>query len=191
MGEHARVIDDDGQDVIPGSGRRGMLAVGGPIPVGYYNDPEKTAATFRMIDGRVWSVPGDLATVEADGSIRLLGRGSACINTAGEKVYPEEVEETLKLHPSVLDANVVGVADDKWGQSVVAVVSLRGVGSGVPAPDEAALIAHVKTHIAGYKCPKRVFVVDEVRRGPNGKPDYRWASQVVDSELSPVVGRGD
>ncbi len=191
LGEHARVIDDDGQDVIPGSGRRGMLAVGGPIPVGYYNDPEKTAATFRMIDGRVWSVPGDLATVEADGSIRLLGRGSACINTAGEKVYPEEVEETLKLHPSVLDANVVGVADDKWGQSVVAVVSLRGVGSGVPAPDEAALIAHVKTHIAGYKCPKRVFVVDEVRRGPNGKPDYRWASQVVDSELSPVVGRGD
>ena len=101
------------------------------------------------------------------------------------------MEETLKLHPSVLDANVVGVADDKWGQSVVAVVSLRGVGSGVPAPDEAALIAHVKTHIAGYKCPKRVFVVDEVRRGPNGKPDYRWASQVVDSELSPVVGRGD
>ncbi len=176
LGEHARVIDDDGVDVVPGSGQRGLLAVGGPIPIGYYKDPEKTAATFRTIDGRVWSVPGDFATVEDDGTVRLLGRGSACINTAGEKVYPEEVEEVLKLHPGISDANVLGVPDEKWGQSVVAVVSPT---DGAAVPDEAALIAHTKSHLAGYKCPKRVVLVDEVRRGPNGKPDYRWAAEVV------------
>ncbi len=199
LGEHAKVIDDDGRDVVAGSGQRGLLAVGGPIPIGYYNDPEKTAATFRIIGGRVWSVPGDFATVEADGTIRLLGRGSACINTAGEKVYPEEVEETLKLHPAVIDANVVGIADDKWGQAVVAVVSLDPAAAQVekaaqidPAQvDEAALIAHTKSHLASYKCPKHVVVVDEVHRGPNGKADYRWAVQVVGSALSPVVGRTD
>jgi 3-oxocholest-4-en-26-oate---CoA ligase len=185
LGEDARVIDDDDVDVVPGSGQRGLLAVGGPIPIGYYKDPEKTAATFRTIDGRVWSVPGDYATVEADGTVRLLGRGSACINTAGEKVYPEEVEETLKLHPAVTDANVVGVADEKWGQSVVAVVSLALPADGSALPDDAALIAHTKTHLSGYKCPKRVVVVDEVRRGPNGKPDYRWAADVV--AAAPVV----
>ena len=176
LGEHARVIDDDGVDVVPGSGQRGLLAVGGPIPVGYYKDPEKTAATFRTIDGRVWSVPGDFATVEADGTVQLLGRGSACINTAGEKVYPEEVEEVLKLHPSLSDANVLGVPDEKWGQSVVAVVAPV---DGATAPDEADVIAHAKAHLAGYKCPKRVVVVDRVQRGPNGKPDYRWAAAVV------------
>lgn len=179
LGEDARVIDEDGLDVVPGSGERGLLAVGGPIPIGYYKDPEKTAATFRTIDGRVWSVPGDYATVEADGTVRLLGRGSACINTAGEKVYPEEVEETLKLHPAVADANVLGVPDEKWGQSVVAVVALVPGTDGVEPPDGAALIAHTKSHLSGYKCPKRVVVVDEIRRGPNGKPDYRWAAEVI------------
>ena len=182
LGEHARVITEDGADVVPGSGERGLLAVGGPIPVGYYNDPEKTAATFRTIDGRVWSVPGDYATVEADGTIRLLGRGSACINTAGEKVYPEEVEEVLKLHPHVVDANVVGVPDEKWGQAVAAVVSVAS--NGHQAPDEAELVTHAKSHLAGYKCPKRVVVVDEVRRGPNGKPDYRWAAAVLQEAAS-------
>lgn len=176
LGEHARVIDDDGNDVVPGSGKRGLLAVSGPIPVGYYKDPEKTAATFRTIDGAVWSVPGDFAIVEADGTVRLLGRGSACINTAGEKVYPEEVEEVLKLHPFVNDANVVGVADEKWGSAVVAVVSVSDAGS---PPGEAELVAHTKDHLAGYKCPKRVVVVEQVRRGPNGKADYRWAAEVA------------
>ena len=182
LGEHARVIDDHDRDVEPGSGQRGLLAVGGPIPVGYYKDPEKTAATFRTIDGRVWSVPGDPATVEADGTIRLLGRGSACINTAGEKVYPEEVEEVLKLHPSVRDANVVGVPDERWGQAVVAVVSLRDDGGNDGSgPDAAALIAHARAHLAGYKCPKRVVFVADVRRGPNGKADHRWAAEVARS----------
>jgi len=176
LGEHARVFTEAGDEVTPGSGERGLLAVGGPIPVGYYKDPDKTAATFRSFAGRVWSVPGDWAVVEADGTIRLLGRGSACINTAGEKVYPEEVEETLKLHPDVADANVVGMADEKWGQSVNAVVSLAP-GRNV-APE--ALIAHCKQHLAGYKCPKRVLVVDRVHRGPNGKPDYRWATAQLD-----------
>jgi 3-oxocholest-4-en-26-oate---CoA ligase len=177
LGEHATVLDDDGDEVAPGSGRVGMLAVGGPIPIGYYKDPDKTAATFRRVGERVWSIPGDHATVEADGTITLLGRGSACINTAGEKVYPEEVEEVLKLHPAVEDVNVVGVPDDRWGQAVVAVVSFD---DGAPdRPDEAALIAHAKEHLAGYKCPKRVVVVDRVHRGPNGKADHRWARQVA------------
>ena len=128
----------------------------------------------------MWSVPGDYATVESDGTIRLLGRGSACINTAGEKVYPEEVEEILKLHPSVLDANVVGVADEKWGQSVTAVLSLIPGLDPATAPGERELIEHTKEHLAGYKCPKRIVVVDHVQRGPNGKPDYTWAAAVVD-----------
>ncbi len=182
LGEHAQVFAEDGHAVVPGSGERGLLAVGGPIPVGYYKDESKTAGTFRTFAGRVWSVPGDFATVEADGTIVLLGRGSACINTAGEKVYPEEVEEALKTHPAVHDANVVGLPDEKWGQSVTAVVSLTG---GAAQPDEAALvdeaglIAWVKERLAGYKCPKRIVVVDHVQRGPNGKPDYRWATDVA------------
>jgi len=179
LGEHARVIDDDGSDVVPGSGQRGLLAVGGPIPIGYYRDPEKTAATFRNLNGQIWSVPGDFATVEADGTIQLLGRGSACINTAGEKVYPEEVEEVFKLHQAVLDVNVVGLADDKWGQSVNAVVSLRHGLQYELRPQPEALIAYAKSRLAGYKCPKRVLIVDEVKRGPNGKPDYQWATAAL------------
>ena len=175
LGEHAAVFGEDGEPVTPGSGDVGVLAVGGPIPVGYYKDPEKTAATFRTFGGRVWSVPGDFATVDADGTIHLLGRGSVCINTAGEKVYPEEVEEVLKLHPAVRDANVVGLPDEKWGQSVTAVVAAEE-GATV---DPAALIAHCKEHLAGYKCPKRVVTVDRVLRGPNGKADYRWATEVA------------
>ncbi len=171
LGEGATVLTDDGRSVVPGSGEVGMLAVGGPIPIGYYKDPEKTAATFRSVGDRVWSIPGDFATVEADGTIQLMGRGSVCINTAGEKVYPEEVEETLKLHPAVLDANVVGVPDDKWGQAVTAVVGLVD-GSTVTTEE---LVAHCHTTLAGYKCPKDVVVVPAIVRGPNGKADYRWA----------------
>lgn len=191
LGEHARVFDEQGREVEPGSGERGLLAVGGPIPIGYYKDPDKTAGTFRTFAGRVWSVPGDYATVEADGTIRLLGRGSACINTAGEKVYPEEVEEALKLHPSVRDANVVGLPDEKWGQSVVAVVSLVGGLAGPGAPDAPALIAHTKAHLAGYKCPKRVVLVDEVHRGPNGKPDYKWATAVATEAIDALGSAAD
>ena len=175
LGEHAAVVTEDGRHVEPGSGEQGLLAVGGPIPVGYYKDPEKTAATFRTIDGRLWSIPGDHATVESDGTITLLGRGSACINTGGEKVYPEEVEEVLKEHPAVHDANVVGLPDEQWGQRVCAVVSLE--------PGHAAgaeeLRDHCHAELAGYKCPKELVVVDRVQRGPNGKPDYRWAAGVL------------
>jgi 3-oxocholest-4-en-26-oate---CoA ligase len=181
LGESARVFSEDGREVVPGSGERGLLAVGGPIPVGYYKDPEKTAGTFRTFGGRVWSVPGDYATVETDGTITLLGRGSACINTAGEKVYPEEVEEILKLHPAVRDANVVGLPDEKWGQAVTAVVSLE---PRFAPPSERELIEHAKAHLAGYKCPKRVVVVEQVQRGPNGKADHRWAARVALESVS-------
>jgi len=175
LGEHAKVFTEEGEEVLPGSGITGVLAVGGPIPIGYYKDPDKSAGTFRTFAGRVWSVPGDFATVEEDGTIKLLGRGSVCINTAGEKVYPEEVEETLKLHPLVHDANVVGLPDEKWGQSITAVVSLS---EPVAATDdlESDLISYCKGLLAGYKCPKRIVLVDQVLRGPNGKADYKWAN---------------
>ena len=176
LGEHARVFTEDGVEVEPGSGVVGVLAVGGPIPIGYYKDTEKTAGTFREFGGRVWSVPGDFATVEEDGTIKLLGRGSVCINTAGEKAYPEEVEEALKLHPAVHDANVVGLPDERWGQSVTGVVALE---ADVEGTDDvlADVIASTKQHLAGYKCPKRLVVVERIQRGPNGKADYRWATR--------------
>jgi acyl-CoA synthetase (AMP-forming)/AMP-acid ligase II len=177
LGRHAAVFTEDGRRVEPGSGERGLIAIGGPIPVGYYKDPDKTAATFRTFGGQIWSVPGDWATVEEDGTIRLLGRGSVCINTGGEKVFPEEVEEVLKEHPDVRDANVVGVPDPRWGEAVTAVVSLVD-GSTVEAAD---LVAHCRATLAGYKCPKRVIIVDEVLRSPNGKADYRWARTVAQS----------
>jgi fatty-acyl-CoA synthase len=177
LGEHAKVFTEDGREVEPGSGEHGLVVVGGPIPIGYYKDPDKSAGTFREFGGRVWSVPGDWATVDADGTIQLLGRGSVCINTAGEKVYPEEVEETLKLHPAVADANVVGVPDDKWGQAVSAVVGLEP-GASV-TPEE--LREHCRQTLAGYKCPKTFTFVDAVRRGPNGKADYRWAASVAEA----------
>jgi acyl-CoA synthetase (AMP-forming)/AMP-acid ligase II len=170
--------------VVPGSGEQGLLAVGGPIPLGYYKDPDRTAGTFRTVGGRLWSIPGDHATVEADGTITLLGRGSVCINTAGEKVYPEEVEETLKLHPAVVDANVVGLPDERWGQAVTAVVAVR------PGDEVATseLIAHCKVHLAGYKCPKAVVSVEQVQRGANGKPDYRWATEVATAAAAAAAG---
>ena len=145
------------------------MAVTGWIPLGYYKDEAKTAQVFREIGGRRWSIPGDLATVDADGTIRLLGRGSNCINTAGEKVFPEEVEEALKTHPTVADAAVVGVPHERFGQAIVALV--EPVGRARPDPDE--LTVHVKGRLAGYKAPKLVSVMDSVGRGPNGKLDYR------------------
>jgi acyl-CoA synthetase (AMP-forming)/AMP-acid ligase II len=176
LGEHTRVFTDDGREVQPGSGEEGRLALGFPLPLGYYKDPLKTEAAFPTIAGRRWSIPGDHATVEADGTIVLLGRGSACINTGGEKVYPEEVEEALKAHPAVVDANVVGLADEKWGQAVVGVVALV---DGAGPLDPGDLIAHTRTLLAAYKTPKRIVFVDRVQRGANGKPDYRWAREVA------------
>ena len=145
------------------------MAQRGRTPVGYYKDPEKSAATFAMIDGVRYSIPGDWAEVEADGTVKLLGRGSQCINTGGEKVYPEEVEEVLKQHPAVADAAVVGLPDERFGEVVTALVE--------PHPghsvDQAELIGHVKLHLAAYKAPKQVIEVASVGRAANGKLDYR------------------
>ena len=166
------VLDDDLRPVAPGSGVVGRLARRGRIPLGYHKDPERTAATFPVVDGVRWSVPGDLATVEEDGTVTVLGRGSVSINTGGEKVHPEEVETALKAHPSVFDAVVVGVPDDRWGQRVAAVVQLR---EGAPEPSVEELAEHVRGSLAGYKVPRSLVVVDAVVRSPAGKADYRWA----------------
>ena len=147
------------------------MARRGNIPIGYYKDPEKTEATFPVIDGVRYAMPGDFATIEADGRITLLGRGSVSINSGGEKIFPEEVEAAVKSHPDVYDCTVVGVPDDRWGQRVVAVVQLRPGSS--PTLDE--IQAHCRTKIAGYKVPRELKVVDDFVRSPSGKPDYRWA----------------
>lgn len=168
LGDDARVITEDGRDVVAGSGEPGLVAVGGPQPLGYYKDPEKTAKTFRVIDGKRYSIPGDWATVEADGTLLLLGRGSVCINTGGEKVFPEEVEEALKTHTAVRDVLVVGVPDDRFVEAICAVVELNGV----TRPEPAELIAHVKERLAGFKAPRHVLIVESVGRAPNGKADY-------------------
>jgi fatty-acyl-CoA synthase len=173
------VVTDDGEVAEPGDGRIGMLGVGGAIPLGYYKDPEKTGATFRTVNGRRYSIPGDYATVETDGTITLLGRGSACINTGGEKVYPEEVELALRAHPSVFDCVVVGVADDRWGEMVVALVE--------PANgtlDERALAEHCRATLAGYKVPKRFVRVDSLQRSPAGKADYKLLREVAAREVT-------
>jgi fatty-acyl-CoA synthase len=168
----ARIISDDGRMIEPGSGETGRLASPSAM-IGYYKDPKKTQEIITEIDGVHYVVPGDYAAYEDDGSIRLLGRGSTCINTAGEKVYPEEVEETLKLHPLVIDCLVIGQPDNRYGQRVVALVA-------VAAPvDTAEILSHARNLIAGYKVPKEVFLTDAVQRAPNGKPDYEWAKSVV------------
>jgi acyl-CoA synthetase (AMP-forming)/AMP-acid ligase II len=173
MDANTAVLDDDLRPIEPGSDRIGKLARRGHIPLGYYNDPEKTAETFVEVEGVRWVLPGDLASVEADGSVRLHGRGSASINTGGEKVFPEEVESALMAHEAVQDVLVVGVPDDRWGERVVAVVQPRA------ACDVSfeALQAHAREHLAGYKVPRAVVVVDAVVRAPNGKPDYAWARE--------------
>ena len=172
----AVVIDDEtGRPAERGSGVVGMLAVSGPIPAGYWKDEAKTAQTFRTIDGVRHSVPGDYATIDADGTVHLLGRGSVCINTGGEKVYPEEVEVAARSHPGVLDCNAVGVPDERFGQVVTLVASRT---PGTDATDD-EVIAHVKQRLASYKAPRRVVWVDGVYRSPSGKSDYRWASGVA------------
>ena len=183
LGENAFVIDEHGVPVVPGSGQVGRVAVRGHLPLGYHKDPEKTAAVFPTIDGVRCSVPGDHAVVEADGSITLLGRGSTSINTGGEKVFPEEVEEALKSHADVHDAVVVGVPDPRFGQAVAAVVALRpGAGAG---RDE--LVAHVRERLAAYKAPRHLLLTDSVGRGPNGKADYVATRKQLDEWLAGTV----
>jgi fatty-acyl-CoA synthase len=179
IGDNVKVFTPEGREIAPGSGEVGMIARGDPLPDGYYKDQAKTDATFRVFGGVRYSVPGDFCTVEADGTITLLGRGSGCINTAGEKVFPEEVEEVLKLHPDIEDALVVGVPDEKWGQSVTGVIELRGGA----AFDEVELREHVRKHLAGYKTPKRLIPVPRMFRAPNGKSDYKAARNLALKEL--------
>ena len=177
MNDQNTVLTDDLQPAAVGE--VGKLARRGHIPLGYYKDPEKTAATFPVVDGVRWSVPGDHARLEDDGTITVLGRGSVSINTGGEKVYPEEVEGALKGHPDVFDAVVVGVPDDRWGERVVAVV--QGRDGAKPSLD--VLAEHLRQVIAGYKTPRNVVYVDQITRSPSGKPDYRWAKTVATREL--------
>ena len=174
LGPNCRVFDVNDQPVGPGG--EGYLAVGGPQPVGYHNDPDKTAATFRVIDGVRYSFPGDVCTVGPDGAIHLLGRGSNCINTAGEKVFPEEVEEAAKTHPAVRDCLVVGLDDPKWGQAVAALVEAEN-----GSVDAEKLRAYLKDgRLAGYKVPKRVVIVPSIERKANGKADYPAARALFD-----------
>ena len=186
MGDDTLVLDDHLQPVAPGSGAVGRVARRGRVPLGYYKDPVKSAATFPVVGGERWAVPGDLALVEEDGTITLLGRGSVSINTGGEKVFPEEVEAVLKSHPAVFDAVVVGVPDDRWGQRVTAVVALRpeavgGSGSGLSLEE---LAMHARRSLAGYKVPRSLVVVDAIVRSPSGKPDYRWAKTEAERRLA-------
>ena len=179
LGDRCRVFDEDDNPVEPGSGIAGLVAIGPPNPLGYYKDTAKSARTFKVIGGVRYSIPGDWCVVEADRTLTLLGRGSACINTAGEKVFPEEVEEALKTHPSVEDALVVGLPDEKWGQAVTGVVRLT---DGC-AFDEDALRAHVRRSLAGYKTPKRVVVTTETIRASNGKADYPTAKAIAEAAI--------
>jgi fatty-acyl-CoA synthase len=176
-----KVFTDDDREVQPGSDEVGMVAAGGNVPLGYYKDPEKSARTFRVIDGVRYSFPGDFAKVAADGSLILLGRGSQVINTGGEKVFPEEVEEAVKRVDGVVDCLVVGLPDEKFGQAVTAVVSLADGATVDHASIGASIIASVKQDLAGYKAPKSVIVVDQVPRAPNGKADYRRAMEYAEA----------
>jgi acyl-CoA synthetase (AMP-forming)/AMP-acid ligase II len=173
------VFDEDWKPIPHGTGKVGVLGVSGVGPLGYHGDAEKSAATYRMIDGVRFTVPGDYALVDADGTLHLLGRGSVCINTGGEKVYPEEVEEAAKLHPAVVDCNAVGVPDDRLGEAVTLVVALKPGAEAEPGE----IIDFVKGHIAGYKAPRHVVMVDEIRRSGSGKADYRWAKAAAADAL--------
>ena len=179
IGEHCKVFSEDGREIEPGSDEPGLIARGGAVPLGYYKDEKKTAETYRTINGVRYAIPGDWCTVAKDGTLTLLGRGSNCINSAGEKIYPEEVEEALKAHAGVRDALVVGVPDDKWGQAVTGIVEL--VDGASPTEDE--LRAFVRTQLAAYKAPKRVLVTDDLKRAPNGKADYKSVRKFAFSQL--------
>lgn len=177
------VLDEDGNEVKPGSGVRGLIAKKGNIPVGYYKDEKKTAETFKTFNGIRYAIPGDYAEVEPDGTVTMLGRGSQSINSGGEKIYPEEVEAALKGHPDVFDALVVGVPDERYGQCVAAVVHRRPG----TTPTLAELDTFVRREIAGYKVPRKIWWVDDIHRTPAGKPDYRWAKDVTEERAADEV----
>jgi acyl-CoA synthetase (AMP-forming)/AMP-acid ligase II len=176
INDRTAVFDEDLKPVVPGSGVVGRVAQKGRIPLGYYGDPEKTAKTFVTIDGERWVLPGDMALVEEDGTMHFLGRGSICINSGGEKIYPEEVENAIKTHPALQDAVVAGIPDERWGQKVAAVLQVK---EGHPAPTQEELEAHLASHIARYKLPRFISYVDLMQRSPSGKPDYKWATKVL------------
>jgi len=169
------VLDDDFEPVAPGSGVVGRVALKGRIPLGYYNDPEKTVKTFVEAGGERWVLPGDMGTIDADGTVIVFGRGAVCINSGGEKIYPEEVESAVKAHPDVYDAVIVGVPDERWGERVAAIVQPRPGTN----PTLQSIQEHSRTLIAGYKIPREVHVVDQMVRHPSGKPDYPWARGVA------------
>ncbi|MDI9915539.1 acyl-CoA synthetase [Rhodococcus sp. IEGM 1379] len=174
------VVDDDNRILAPGSGAEGWLAKLGNVPLGYYNDPVKSAEIFRVVDGGRAVVTGDRARIEDDGSVTLLGRGNMVVNTGGEKVFVEEVEAVVKAHPDVYDATVIGVPDERWGNRVAAVVRMR---EGVEADFE-SIEKHTRSHLAGYKIPRVFWTATEVVRAPSGKPDYRWAKEYSQSQQS-------
>ena len=178
--ETTAVLDEEMKPLPPGTGVIGMLARKGRIPLGYYKDEEKTARTFIESDGTRWVIAGDMALIEADGTITLLGRGSNCINSGGEKIFPEEIEAALRSHEKVFDAIVVGVPDERFGERVAAVVQAR---PGAP-PTLEELKEHCRTHVAGYKVPRELHLVDEIQRQPSGKPDYKWAKSIATGETS-------
>jgi acyl-CoA synthetase (AMP-forming)/AMP-acid ligase II len=170
------------QQVVAGGricavGETGFVARTGNTPVGYYNDPEKTAEVFQTLEGKLWAVSGDAARLDADGRITVFGRGSTCINSGGEKIFPEEVEEALRSHPAVFDAVVAGQADSRWGERVVAVLSPR---QGVEKPSLSDLKNSLCAKLAGYKLPRALVWVDEIRRSPAGKQDYQWAKSMAE-----------
>jgi 3-oxocholest-4-en-26-oate---CoA ligase len=179
MNPHTTVLDDQLRPVAPGSGVVGRVALSGRVPLGYYKDPVKTREVFVEVGGTRFVMPGDMAVVNEDGTVTVLGRGSVCINSGGEKIFPEEVEAAVTSHPDVLDAVVVGVPDERWGEAVAAVVA--------PRPGRAvtldALRAHCDERIARYKLPRLLVDVPEVVRSPSGKPDYGWARDVATRRL--------
>ncbi|HYI60829.1 MAG TPA: AMP-binding protein [Acidimicrobiales bacterium] len=183
LGDHTAVLDHEGSPLVPGidTGRIGLIARRGHIPLGYRNDPVRTAQTFPVLDGVRWAVPGDLGRVEDDGTVTLLGRGASSINTGGEKVFPDEVEAVLKAHPTVFDAAVVGVPDERWGERVTAVVAPRAGAT----LDRADLEAHCRDHLAAFKVPRRLVEVAAVRRLPSGKADHAWVRAVARTGPAP------
>ena len=182
-GQGATVLDMDTLEVLkPGSKKQGVVARTGFIPLGYYKDPHKTAETFVIAaDGKRYALSGDSAIFEADGTITMLGRGSQCINSGGEKIFPEEVDSAVKSHPDILDVTVIGVPSERWGSAVCALVALR---ASAPLPSLKDIQDHCRKTIAGYKVPRHLLQVDTVVRSPSGKPDYRWANTIALKQLN-------